>query len=570
MLSTRRTNIIIAILLLAALVIKLSMVAYGLPYLFHPDEPYIFKDPFKILFKYTKLDFSSSTNLLFWAVTAWYALFFAGGLLTGHIKGLAEFQDLLAGEDASIILYGRLLSILLSLGGTWFILQIIKRHAKDGALFLLLGLTLILNPIELLSNLWIKFDPAVYFFACLLLNHAYRYFTGNEHHLRNRIYILSFIGLSLRVDLIAFMAAFVLLDFRRHRYGSAREFARARLRPSAIGMLAYLAITMLPFTLLLGSRLAASGDVGVTQPFESAIVSKYVQNFSLVTLLKIMFNNIGFYLVTCTLLTFGPLVFIPLFKEASDDAFSDYRKMILGFLAVLFIPLMFFGYFAPHYFSISALALLVLNFLFIAAIKNRKWRLGIAVFNLVFAGSISVQLILAISSRTDTRLEARAYILETTTKSDLIAIEKYLNEGFFPPVDECPEVLAEKIQAIKKYGMGTGETFRLKMQRMDTSACRNILEISAPKRFAGTAYEDRWAIDYDARLLLEKQPDFIISQVNYHKEKPGDFSSAIRFNYSIKEIFDANFNDARLQGLIAEENYFPPFYIYERLKKVTQ
>lgn len=553
-------------LLLIGLLLKLSLCTYGLPYLFHPDEPYIFKDPFKLLYNYRNMDFSSTTNLYFWVLILWYSVYFVFCLITGNISGLTQFQNLLIAEDPSIILFGRLLSILLSLIGSYFILKIIIKTTKDTILQFLFGLTLILNPIEIISNVWIKFDTATYCFLSILFYMSYKYLIENNTHLKNRIYILSFVALSIRIDLIAFLIAFAFIDFSLARKKeTAKPFILQRLKPAFTGIILYLIITLLPLTLLIGSKESVSAKIPVTKPFESAIVSKSVQ-FSFSLILDNIIANLGFYLLTCTIVTFGPFIILPIITHLKNRFEKPFLKLLLLVIVILFMPLLVFGYHAPHYYLLSALALLVLSFLSISVIKNTKYRYFVAIFNLLYTASITFQIIYAINFQPDTRITAKQYMLKTTSKTDLIAIEKYLNAGFFPPINECPEVLLEKIEAIKKYNIGTGETFKSQVSKINSGECRKILEISAPKRFKNTEYENKWAIDYSPTLLLKKSPDYFISMIDYNRQMhPGSFSSALLANYSIISKFEPNFIDPRIKIVIANENYYPCFYIYKKL-----
>lgn len=564
--NKKNQNTVIIIILLIGLTVKLTMINYGMPYLFHPDEPYIFKDPFKLLYNYKNLTFSGTTNLFFWVIIGWYSLYFIGGLLTGNIGSLEEFQQLLIAEDPSVIVFGRLLSIVMSLAGSYFILQIIRRITGNSILLLLLGLTLIFNPIELISNLWIKFDPAVYLSLSFLLYKSYLYFIEGQKRLRNQIYILCFLALSVRIDLLAFFIAFLSLDF--YLYGRTqvkKKYVASLIKPFTIGTILYLLISMLPFFLLYRFGQTHNHEISVAVPFETAIVTKY-SKLSFGSLIGVLLSNMGFYSYNCILMSLGPLLlsFILFWKQKKNDT-RVFGNMLLLLLTILAIPLALFSYHAPHYFLPSSLAIILISFLGITALKNMRIQFFLASITLFYFASLSLQIMYQISSCKDTRLQASEYLLESTTKSDLIAIEKYLNAGFFPPIDECKEVLLEKVRATQKYNMGTGETLKFLAGRSDSGKCRSILEISFPKRFAGTEYENKWAIDYSPSLFISKSPDVFISMEDYSKATSNDsFAVALWSHYKMVKQFSISFADPRVQPAITMENFFPTFYVYKK------
>lgn len=561
-----RENMIVAAILLVTLLLKLSLVDYGMPYLFHPDEPYIFKDPFKLLFKYSNRDFSSPTNLLFWIITAWYALYFLFGVGIGKINGLDHLHQLLAAEDESIIFHGRLLSVIFSLAGSFFILRILKHRFPNPIILFLSGLVVIFNPIEIISNNWIKFDPAAYCCIAFLLSRTYFYLIAPSPKKRNVLYVLAIVALTIRVDLISFLAAFAIFDLRSGlRSEKPMPFTLNRAKAVCTGIAIYLCITLLPLVLLIGDKFSTGNTVPVAPTFEGAMVTKYLQNASPSVILGIISNNASYYILSCTLLTFGPLVFYSLFARLNHEILGQFRRLVRTVLIILFIPISLFAYYAPHYFQLSALALLVIHLVHISTIKSTRRQAIMLLINLLFAASLTFQIIYAIHAFPDTRLQSRQYLLAHSGKNDLIAVEKYLNEGQFPPIGECPDVLKEKLTATRNYSLGTGETFRARLASMDTRACRRILEISAPKRFAGTPYENKWAIDYDSALLIAKNPRYLVSMNNYTDSAAGNaFANAVNGYYRIDTVFAAPFRDQRVLQLIRRENYFPTFIIYER------
>jgi len=552
--------------LIAGLIIKLCIINYGLPYMFHPDEAYIYKDSFKILFNYAHLDFSGTTNVYFWILALWYSLYFVFGLLTNQIHGMSEFRDMLAAEDPAIILHGRLLSVLFSLAAAYFLLQIVKKITKGKILHLIIGLTLILNPLEIISNNWIKFDAPCYCFLAILINLSYKFFVEDQTQLRNKIYIFGFLAAALRIDLAAFFIAFLFIDFSMHSPGNDRKiFLKKLFKPVSIGIFLYLIITLLPFVMLSNAMGHTSDEsVPVTKSFENAILSKMFRDNSVAGIFKIIFSNIKFYFVNCTLIALGPIVILLIVLRAKNLFKNKFHRLLLLVIIILSIPLLLFGYHAPHYFLLISTILLILSFSSAVSIQNTSLKYSLIIFNFIYIGSLSLQIIFSIANKEDTRIASKDYVIRNTNANDFIAIERYLTPGYFPPIEECTDVLKEKLRILQKYKMGTGETFKMKIKKADPD-CRKILEVSSPKRYKNTEYENIWCIDYDPELLKKANPSCYISMKNYFNEKLNDpYTATITQNFKLEKAFTPGFADPRIEPTMAFENFFPELYFYRK------
>ena len=60
-------------------IIRISLVKFGMPFILHPDEPYILKDPFKIVNNYSNFIFNNPFNLTYYFHLIWYGLLFILG-----------------------------------------------------------------------------------------------------------------------------------------------------------------------------------------------------------------------------------------------------------------------------------------------------------------------------------------------------------------------------------------------------------------------------------------------------------------------------------------------------------
>lgn len=561
----RKENLSMFIILIFGLFIKLSIVDYGMPYIFHPDES-IYKDPFKILFNYINLNFSSSTNLYYWILTLWYALFYVVGYIIAQINSFADFQTMLVSESPYIIIYGRILSILLSLIGTGFLFQIVKKVTKNIFLQLLFGLTIVLNPIEIISDLWIKFDPAAYCIFSILIYLSYCFIVEKNIQLRSKIYILSFVALSVRIDLIAFLIVFIFLDFTvNYSKNKLREYLKTTWSIIGIGVLLYSIITFyfVKIIFITFFNNYSANSIPVEATIEGFIIS---QSFNLSSFLNLL-NNLKFYFLYSSLITFGPLTLFFVLYFFIKNFTQKLAQLFFMITIILGTGILQYYYSAPHYFLLTSAIILLTSILAIASIKSTRLKYSVALFNLFYIGSISIQIIYTISQKTDTRIFSMNYLLENTTHSDLIAIENYLKKGSYPPIDKCPDVLMEMARITKKYNLGTGETLIKKAQMVDQKSCRNILEIDTPKRFINTEYENIWSIDYDPILLLKWSPEFIVTTHNYQDEESStSYAKTIVANYRLENENEISFFDSRIKMVLSREDYFPTLYIYKKNK----
>jgi hypothetical protein len=111
--------------------------------------------------------------------------------------------------------------------------------------------------------------------------------------------------------------------------------------------------------------------------------------------------------------------------------------------------------------------------------------------------------------------------------------------------------------------MGTGESLLLKANKVNDVNCRQIIDLSSPKRFAGTEYENIWNNDFDVSAFNKTLPNVAVFGSDQENIK-SDFSQNIIANYKLIKTFSVHFSDLRLKRILQKENYFPDIYIYRK------
>ncbi|TND09367.1 MAG: hypothetical protein FD123_1329 [Bacteroidetes bacterium] len=562
----RSERLLALAILLPVIFFKYSILDYGLPYQFYPDETYLMKDSFKMLLNFSHGDFSQPTNLFFWAMGAWYALVFCFGLLTGSWHSLAEFQDLLIAEDSSMYFSGRLLSLIFCVIGTYYLIRLVMRMTGDRPLRILLALAFALSPIELISGLWIKFDAMCYCFTAIFIFNAWKYFAGGETKLRNRLILLGFIGVSLRIDMIAFLAAFFWFDFfPKWRANGFMPYVRETWWPAAKGVILYCCITLLPAVLIYKWSGAGAGGnaIAVVETYEEVIFTKVWENAKNGELFGLMGYNLFYYFVLMSAFILGPV----LVAGAGYAMFRDKEMRFFRFAFILFmLPLLIFRSYYPHYFLPASTLLLLLAASSLRKIQKPSWRYAAAALHVVYMAGITFQIVYAINFSEDTRISSRRFLLKHTTAADTLAVENFHATAVSPPLEECVGVLKEKARITREHNLGTGITFDKKAERSDPALCRTILEVSHPQRYVGTPYEGKWATDFSPAQIERVAPPWYVSATNYFDplREADSMTVYMRKYYKQEQSFIRHFADTRVSALIIHEDFFLPIYVYRR------
>lgn len=538
-----------------------------MPYCLHPDET-IYKDPLKILLQYKNIDFTESFNLVNLLMAGWTFVMYIGGLILNTWHNFHEFQNALLAEEWNIFFGYRILSLIASTIAIFILYNLICKITKIKTLRIVFLLTIILNPIELVSNNWIKFDPFVYLSISILLNYSYSYFVLGIKRKRKILYILSVAAISVRIELVAFFLAIFLQDiylyYKTLNKDKLINNIKTVLKYILIGIFIYCLLTLAPLSYVYNHFFTSVKIIGIPKSFHEFIYDALIQNFLNGSLIKNVIDNFIFYLSIC-LFGLGPIIFcgsLVIFLKAKKT------KYLAIFSLLIITVLLLYGNKATHYFLLLSLSFIITNFLYITTIKTYKIQLLFSWINFLFVSSISALFIFHIYHSEDPRIVAKYYLLAKTNPSDLLAIETHSMNGYGPPIDECKEVLLAKSDIIAQIGGGTGETYRAKANYA-SSNCRTILDIFTEDYFGVTPYAKEWINNYDLNSFMEKNPKYYITTRDlYSKEysqKVLSFYKHILLHYKLEKSFEFYQGDYRLQFLLSSEYYFKNVYFYVRL-----
>lgn len=559
--KTDKTNYLIIVVLLVLSILKLSIINYGLPMQFHPDETTIYKEPFKILYNYFHFRFTPATNLYNWFIPIWYGLLFLGGRIFGTFNSFNDFNQALIAEDSIILLWGRLLSFILSFIGTIYIWKTVSRNKNIPSLWqIVIFATIIFNPIEYISNLWIKFDAVAYAFSSFAIYRITKYFEVKNLDKKEsrKLYIILFLGTTIRIDLVAFLISFLIIDFQKNYHFSIKLFLLEKYKLLITGIILYCLITFVPIKIIYEffdkSKTEIFTGNSLDQETYSRTIGRIISGLDISSLL----SNLSYFFVIGILAIGFPLIH-------STYLLKKENRFLLIAASIILFPLLLLSQ-TPHYFLILSLIILITYSKSIFIFKNKIFTKIYLWFNFIYVMSITIQICYSICFETDTRIISKDYILTNTKQTDVLAIEDFLNPGQYPSIDECPDILLKKAEITKKYKLGTGKTLEAQAQKSDSKNCRVIIGVSQNKPYLGTEYDNIWSIQKDIEMLNKLKPNYFISLYNYYSPNGDDtFAIGIKKYFSTPKIFEYTFIDDRINGFIFKENFFPKFYFYKSL-----
>lgn len=549
------------ILALLAVLIRYKIILFGLPHSLHPDETYIYKDPLKILLLYKNGDFSQPYNLVNWLFTCWTGLLYFGGKLIGQWSSFAEFQDMLVLEHGSIILGYRLMSLLASVVSLLVLHDLCCKITENNTLRILFILTFILNPVEILSDSWIKYDPYVFLMLSVLLNYSYSYFFLDRKHLSRELFILSLTSIAVRIEFIAFFAAILTFDIYLSLFGPIKSSTATHLRRTLAsvltGIFVYCLLTLTPVTFLYNHLFSSVDKIGVTRSFEAVIFSRLWDYYKNGTLFNNLAGNFVFYFKT-GLYSLGPITLLAALLLFLKLKKGNYLMIFVSFTGVV---LLLYGYHATHYFLGISVVLLLAACIYIARMNDQRLRLAFAALNFLYISSLSLGFLYNLTREEDPRIASAGYIIHNTKPTDLLAVETLSMNGYAPVIGECREVLLQKSETVAKYGGGTGETYRLKAQLADSN-CRKMIDIFSKDYFSKSPFEGTWINPYNAESLAKRAPAYYITTAPF--EPKTKFYDHVTNNYNLVKEFSCGASDPRLAFLLKSEFYFKPVRIYKK------
>ncbi len=565
----------VSLLLVLGLLVRYKIILFGLPYSLNADETYVYKDPLKILLLYKNADFSQPFNLVDWLVGLWTGIMFIIGKLFHQWQNLNSFVDLLIAEDGKIIFAYRVLSLLASVIGNIILYHLCTRITTHWLLRMAFALTFLFNPVEILSDNWLKYDPFVFLSFCILLNYSYSYFFLLQKDLIKKLYIFSLIAIAVRIDFIAFFISIFVYDCYLNYFNmSSRDFLNNLKRKFVYilsGVLLYCIITLYPLVYFYNWFFPAAAHLGITKSFEAVISSRLMTFFHSGTLFNNITNNLFFFSNVC-FLALGPVIIIFLFLFFFKTKRTKYLLLFIIFTGAI---LLLYSAHDTHYFLTLSVIFIFGSCVYISQLKNFHLQIICAVCNLAYVSTVSFSFLYAITTSKDPRLSSAEYIAQNINPADLLAIETHSMNGLGPPVNECKDVLLKKSEITAKLGSGTGETYRMKANT-STTDCREILDIFSTDYFAGSAYENVWINTYNKDLFAKRNPEYYITTHSFHIKPEGgmlpagstatEFYDYLAANYTLIKEFRCSFFDPRLPHLLDCGVYFRPVRIYKRIK----
>ncbi len=533
-------------LIVVSFILKLSMANYGNPYLFHPDEPYIYKDAFKQLYLISEGDFSFVTNPYNILLSIWYAICFPFGKLFGLWVSFADYKQQVIAESFNVIYIGRIFSFLISATASLFLFKyFIKNHNNFNKV--IIAFFIFFNPIEWISNFWIKFDPICYLTNVIILIQIFKYTEGKITAIKLGFWLgLAF---AVRMDFVSYIVGVGMLMF-------LKKISRPTLNDSVklilVALLTYLITTNLLLHVLLSNLSQSAKNIDTNEGFIVVFIDK-IKTFTWLGLVTNVKNNTLFYVVVFVI-TSLPLLLYDFFYLKFKTIKS--KEVILLQLFLVFI-LLIFSYSAPHYFLVTQVCYLIFLLKdYVAVVKTRSM-LFVFIACIIWNSTLAFEIVYYINFVKDTRLEASDYVIKNTLPNDIIAIEGYQNVGLVPTINECSEQFLAKAAYIKKAGLGTGKTFEAKAM-VENKNCRKIIEVDVMNRFGSDSSANSFVNTYDIKLLKKYKPAFFVTTEN----KNSKFYSFIKEHTVNVMNIEQNYIDPRMY-LFRKEPFNISFIVHK-------
>lgn len=538
---------------------KLLIVRYGLPLEFNPDEPYILKEPFKLAYLYSHGVFAYTTNMLYWILQIWYGLLFVAGRAVSYWTSVAAFKEALVAEAGVLLLWGRLLGVLTSACAIFVLARLIVRTTSGRWSQVLIAGSLALNPIDLVATPWLKFDGVAALLNAILIVAFVRYLESQSTRDRRRLYVLVILACALRTDFILFPPVLVAYDWWRRR--PFRDVLTAALAGVALYSLVTLAPLVYVYQWATANRAVPS--INVSGTFEAHIFNRLVSDWRTGALLRNPAAGLKFY--TPILLNVG-LPFIVLAWRGLRR--TPHAQLMLGLACSSFALMLIPSSVATRYALPLSVYLLLGAGWAINHLRRPALRLGLAIGCFGIAASLTIEILGAILTKTDPRIDAADYLLSHSRASDVIAVEDYINPGRHAALSECPDELRKKAAATIESKSGSGETFAAWAAR-PAGNCRRIIEIADTDRFAGSSYRGRWINTYDPEALgqLATPPQFFTTNLPYSPlaaARHPSFAQFVLAHYDLVQIFEPRYVDPRIRVLLEGTPYFVRLYVYQR------
>ena len=543
------------------IILRVTLLKFGLPFILHPDEVYIIKDPFKLANNYSNFIFNNPLNITYYFHLIWYGILFILGYVFSFWNGLQEFKGQLAIESPIIIIWGRLLSLILSVTANVVLFSLIKKISSIKFIQWIFLLTIMFNPFELISNTWIKYDPYVYLMISIILYNMYVYMVLENFGFRKRLYFLIFIGLAVRIDLIIALVALVMYDIAKLSSANIISYVHKNWVLLFKGVLIFLLITLEPLRYWYNwNNLKLEGNK-IVKPFWEVILSKIFTNNLDTSLEKLFVMNSYVYIIQFFLFCLGPLsfyfFFISVWKRKKIRPF--FTMFVINSIILLIFPLN-----SAHYFLINSIIVIVIVFYEITHYDLKKSRYFL-IINAIWITSISIVLYFTVVITNDPRIEARNFLLGITNYEDLIGVENMINPGMCIPLDEKKSVLKSKAMFVRETLKGSGLTFDIKAERVNDKNARKLIGICNNYDWGIEGVNRKWYIrKEDIQSINQAGLDYFVTTRNYDNNLNSNYKDFLKKKFTLIAKFEPFIFDPRVDIITCKESFLTPAYIWKK------
>ena len=543
------------------LVLRSFLVDFGLPYHLHSDEIYILKDPFKLIDNFSHFSFDAPMNITYYIHLIWYGILFVFGFALSIWKDLEEFKGHLALETPLIMIWGRILSLILSTLAAYVLYALIRKITKVKWIQIIGLITLMYNPFELISNIWIKYDPYVYLVFCILLFYVYSYVVLKDLSLKKKLYIWMFISLTVRIDLIIVLIAVGLYDVGKLTIKNVLFYVQSNWKLILIGTLTYSLITLLPIVFIHNLIYGQVGGHEIVKPFWEVIITKILAHGSGGTFLKEIGVKIYYYFIQYFLICLGPICFYYFFKGSFR---REYLRPFFIMFCINSLFLIIMPFHTSHYFLLNSTIVIIVTIIELTE-SQRRYVKVIALGNAVYIVSLSFVIYFGLFTTVDSRILARNYVMGNSGINDLIGVEDHILPGKSVPIDEKPSVLLAKAAYTLGNGLGTGLSYKKKAENVSIEDSRFVLGICKNYDWSEIGLQNKWFCKYSNLEYLDTVGlDFIVTTTDYDTLQLSEYGSFLNQNFRLNKTFEHKFLDPRVEIMTHNEWFLNPTFIWRK------
>jgi len=521
----RFVPVLLAAVLAVGALVRYSLVTYGLPEVYHPDEINLLHETYKFWFSILNFNFSLSTNLFSHLLSLAYAAAYLLCRLSHACVSASDFQRMVLLDDPSLFLSGRLLAATFDIGNIYLTYRLgALLFGATAGVIAALGYAVTAVPVA--ASVWVKMDSVTAFFILLAQIAIIRAVRDQKRARWYAAGALTGLALGARIN-----AAPLVLTLAVAFWLKSRETGRLS-GPSSPASLDWKVLTgalgtMLAIYLLVSFRIteAIAHLIGQrrlfwTHPYLEVMVSKALNDWQGSAWLMISRN--ADYYATILLGTVGALSSLVMALAIVVTAMRADQAARLSFIfpGLYLFPLLLYSTYMSHY------VLLLLPFLFCYLGFLLQWLAGrvqrMAPQAMAPSLAIAVAVILAYPAQVtatyvgyladtahqDTRIRAKNWIEANIVDGESIAIEKHHElPTLIPPVHETPAENREKLLATQELGLGSGKAREAKLQAPH-SPSYVIVNLTMESLFGarGKPFENA----YDTDLLRRQGVQYVV------------------------------------------------------------